>query len=965
MRQTLTFFIFFFFCNIVSGQLSETWRRFDSIAFQYQYGGNDMFDVITKDGLGGIYVAGSIDGDIEVFHYNYSTQLQWKQRLNSNGLEFDAASGMEVASTGLIYVAGTVQDFSSNANVLLACLDSSGTILWERTWNGSWNGKDKGQSMKILPSGNIAVVGSTQTGITDYDCLLLVWSATGVLISTQELPSPISITNNSNSFYNVAVLTNNNIVACGQMKDTITGKDGILTCFDAQGSSILWNRLWSDSTSLSGEEYFESIITDTGGIFVGGSARSSVRACVVHYSNSGIFQWSFKTPLIEDCSSVVDIAFDPNGNICGAVRGSMDNIRTIKFGRLGNVIWSYTYIPSPYNGFDSPYEIQIDANGNIYVSGFVSDCVSCKNQAVLKLKPNGTFSWIRLRSGNEATSEDYSWALLVSGNLVISAGMESNLNTGQDATISVYDTSGTSVQMVTYSQPGGALLNIKMTTDSSGNIYTCGNLGNLFMTTKRDFQGNLIWKAEFQDTVSSIMVCGIKVDNQGNVFVGGSEYHTLSHQDFLLMKYNASGQLQWISTYTSAGPLSDFIRSICLDNFGNIYLAGETSLGAGVGDVVVIKYNSSGSLIWSQLFTGSSPSEDQAGQIISDGPNSLYFTFSPRNYTSGSDIALVHLDTAGNVLWQSTWNDSVNYNDYGYYVGKFADNKLVVVGSSSCPAYGGDIELLEYDTSGNLIWKRALRSANIYGIDGVSGIALKGDTLYLCGGESLPPSASQLSFYCGAVNSSGIILWERLLNSAYGADANANAIAVDQSSGIVAATGYTNSDKDIKTVLFSPSGNIIDSAITGTTNNDNGRFIASHDNSFIVGGEVGYDNLYGGGIIGITIRYCNGPSIQASSDILICPGDSAQLFATAGFASYQWSPSTNLNNSTINNPVSWPTSTTTYSVTATNNSGCESYADQEVIVGSMPLMSISSGAPIICSGDTLPISISGVTSCLW
>lgn len=59
---------------------------------------------------------------------------------------------------------------------------------------------------------------------------------------------------------------------------------------------------------------------------------------------------------------------------------------------------------------------------------------------------------------------------------------------------------------------------------------------------------------------------------------------------------------------------------------------------------------------------------------------------------------------------------------------------------------------------------------------------------------------------------------------------------------------------------------------------------------------------------------CN-QQVTANNDTVICPGNSAQLYASTGFDIYDWSPSTGLNNNGIRTPVATPSVTTTYIVT--------------------------------------------------
>jgi subtilisin-like proprotein convertase family protein len=75
-------------------------------------------------------------------------------------------------------------------------------------------------------------------------------------------------------------------------------------------------------------------------------------------------------------------------------------------------------------------------------------------------------------------------------------------------------------------------------------------------------------------------------------------------------------------------------------------------------------------------------------------------------------------------------------------------------------------------------------------------------------------------------------------------------------------------------------------------------------------------------------------------------------------ASYAWTPATGLSSSTISNPVANPTSTTTYSVVMTDQSGCTATDDVMVTVNPTPVVSAVITTPIACNGGTATVTVS-------
>ena len=82
---------------------------------------------------------------------------------------------------------------------------------------------------------------------------------------------------------------------------------------------------------------------------------------------------------------------------------------------------------------------------------------------------------------------------------------------------------------------------------------------------------------------------GMAVDGAGNVFVCGSTKVSLNATDSLLLKYDASGTLQWAKTYDPEG-LSDGATAIGLDAAGDVYLAGWSERPGAKRDVYTAKF---------------------------------------------------------------------------------------------------------------------------------------------------------------------------------------------------------------------------------------------------------------------------------------------------------------------------------------------------------------------------------------
>jgi len=97
------------------------------------------------------------------------------------------------------------------------------------------------------------------------------------------------------------------------------------------------------------------------------------------------------------------------------------------------------------------------------------------------------------------------------------------------------------------------------------------------------------------------------------------------------------------------------------------------------------------------------------------------------------------------------------------------------------------------------------------------------------------------------------------------------------------------------------------------------------------------------------------PTVNISPGVNICKGDSAQLLANGGL-SYSWNPSGTLNNSEIPNPMAYPITSSTYTVTVTDLNSCTN--TQSVTITVVPLDINTSGTVYMFCGDSVTLSTS-------
>ncbi|HEY8401939.1 MAG TPA: hypothetical protein VIK89_11790, partial [Cytophagaceae bacterium] len=193
------------------------------------------------------------------------------------------------------------------------------------------------------------------------------------------------------------------------------------------------------------------------------------------------------------------------------------------------------------------------------------------------------------------------------------------------------------------------------------------------------------------------MIYSIDTLSNGNYVLAGAKYNTdPNNKDMLIAVTDRHSQKIWSKVI--AGEKNDFLRSVKVDNDGNLIAVGYTwseaadvfGTSKGNGDCVAIKLNAEdGSIIWAKRFGGSNTEYFYDVQIASDGDYLIAGSYGSPNgdFTSnagGQDAFILKLDTDGNKVWLKTFG--IGGNDYAYKVQETSDGGFVFFGENKTNA---------------------------------------------------------------------------------------------------------------------------------------------------------------------------------------------------------------------------------------------------------------------------------------
>ena len=150
-------------------------------------------------------------------------------------------------------------------------------------------------------------------------------------------------------------------------------------------------------------------------------------------------------------------------------------------------------------------------------------------------------------------------------------------------------------------------------------------------------------------------ISGSAVDAAGVTYVTG-DHRPGSSTDIITAAHDADGVLLWTQSFD--GPLSSFDQAadLTLGPGGVLYVTGSTAGPGSVAQVLLLAYErSTGALLNSVQFSSSGGFFSEAGRVlVTDAAGNVYIGGSTGG--DGSDVLVVKLDPAGNVLWTQTWD---------------------------------------------------------------------------------------------------------------------------------------------------------------------------------------------------------------------------------------------------------------------------------------------------------------------
>ncbi|MEO0101145.1 MAG: SBBP repeat-containing protein [candidate division WOR-3 bacterium] len=410
--------------------------------------------------------------------------------------------------------------------------------LWARRYNGPGNDQDEGYAIAVDGSGNVYVAGFSTGSGTDWDYATMKYNSSGQLQWVKRYEGP-----GQDKAVAMVIDDSGNVYVTGYVVNSGTGRDCMTIKYNSSGETQ-WEAIYNGPENS--DDWCEGVaVDDSGNVYVTGCSNSQL--LLIRYKSNGVQELVLRGLFGGSYALGHAVAVDDKGNIyLGGTRYtsfSHYDYLTAKFRPAFPYLRWNQFYNGPANGDDYLFGMAIDNEGNVYVTGR-SDGVY-RDYATIKYDSSGLIQWVKRYDG-PANYRDEARAIAVDGggNVYVTGGSYTT-TTNFDLVTIKYASSGEEEWVVRYN-----------------------GLSN------DDDYGH-----------------AIALDESGNVYVTGYSTGSGTDWDYITIKYNSSGEEQWIERYDGIGH-TDCAYAITLDINGNVYVTGYSTGFDGNFDYLTIKYGS-------------------------------------------------------------------------------------------------------------------------------------------------------------------------------------------------------------------------------------------------------------------------------------------------------------------------------------------------------------------------------------
>lgn len=360
-------------------------------------------------------------------------------------------------------------------------------------------------------------------------------------------------------------------------------------------------------------------------------------------------------------------------------------------------------------------------------------------------------------AGTTSNDRNYHLAVSASGNLFATGYTESVAGHLEDAFLLKYNRFGEVQWAKTYGELGSENswdVIITQNQDIVGVGYTSDiSTYEAAIITRCDSAGNVIWSRGVGSTLGNVNFYRVIETSTGHLVATGltSKY---GQDDVILCKFTSTGTLLWSRVIKSQQ--DDEMMGLIETSQGQYLLAGLTNdvSGAGSSDFAVVKTNADGNVIWKKRYGGTGG--DRLNSVIEINQAYYFVGWSPTGGIGNNDVILMKTDTAGALAWVTGYGTLQAERAFNLLYDS-VQNSLIVAGYtdySDSVTNNRNTFLMSTGLNGQMNWARSYGST---GTDGhwPTGLAMNDDEGYYVLGSSNTFGPGNYSLYLTKTDKDG------------------------------------------------------------------------------------------------------------------------------------------------------------------------------------------------------------------
>jgi len=390
------------------------------------------------------------------------------------------------------------------------------------------------------------------------------------------------------------------------------------------------------------EDMFSDVfVDDSGNVYIAGTAWTSgsgTDIVVEKLSAEGAVVFSARydgRAHLDDSAAAMAVDSAGDVYVCGWTVDTLEeqDMVTLKFSPEGRLVWARTWSRA-HNRNDAALALCLDHLGRVIVTGYCSDtipgnvdyCTICYNGV------SGDTVWVRYYNRTPENDEDIACSVCVDdSNNVFVTGTSYDDGTDYDICTIRYRVDGSQawVRRKNNWPWMGDDYGVKVVFDPVtrtvvvGGIVWDDNQDYNYFTMKYSRNGDSVWARTYNRYPANDedLLSAVAVDRSGNVFVTGSSFDNSTDYDIATVGYSVQGVPLWSRRY-DAEQMEDGGFDIAVDSLGDVIVTGTVETAQNFEDIAVLKYSSSGEVIYSYQWDNPvSHDEDWGyrGEVCEDG----------------------------------------------------------------------------------------------------------------------------------------------------------------------------------------------------------------------------------------------------------------------------------------------------------------------------------------------------------